>query len=111
MSIQSNTINITKKDKKSMNEDLQKWLTEEAKEELSKKIKTKLKDKKPKGMCRICGRKTAKAVCIKCGKSICNACFFHIVGLCEKCISKDTVEEWKTRKTDWERVLGVDWVE
>jgi len=111
MTTQSKTSLITKKEKKSMNEDLQKWLTEEAKEEISKKIKTKLKDKKPKGMCRICGKKTAKAVCIKCGKSVCNSCFFHIVGLCEKCISKETVEEWKTRKTDWERVLGVDWVE
>ena len=111
MVTQSNISRPTKKESKSMNEDLQKWLTEEASEDFTKKIKTKYTDKKPKGMCKICGRKTAKAVCIKCGKSVCNSCFFHILSLCEKCISKETVEEWKTRKTDWEKVLGVEWVE
>jgi hypothetical protein len=94
-----------------MNEDLKQWLTEEDKADLSKRINKQLKHKKPKGMCQICGIKTAKVVCLKCGKSVCNACYFNIVGLCEKCISKETVEEWKKRKTDWERVLGVDWVD
>ena len=107
----NNSNNIQKNDINSMNEDLQNWLTEEDKADLSKKIKTHLKDKKPHGMCQICGTKTAKAICIKCGKSVCLSHYFNLVGLCEKCISKETVEEWKNRKPDWERVLGVDWVD
>jgi hypothetical protein len=50
-------------------------------------------------------------VCIKCGKSVCNSCYFNLVGLCEKCLSKETVDEWKNKKPDWEKVLGVDWVD
>ena len=112
MNTQSTTSNNTKEDDiKPMNEDLQQWLTAEAPEELTKKIKKHLKDKKPHGMCQICGTKNAKAVCIKCGKSVCHSHYFNLVGLCEKCISKETVEEWKNRKTDWQRVLGVDWVD
>ena len=112
MNTQSSTSKNTKKDdKKSMNEDLQQWLNEDTRAELSRKIKTKLKDKKPHGMCQICGIKNAKAVCIKCGKSVCNSCYFNLVGLCEKCISKETVEGWKNRKPEWDRILGVDWVD
>ena len=62
-------------------------------------------------MCSICGVKTAKTVCIKCGKSICNSCYFHIVGLCQKCLSKETAEKWKSSKPDWEKILGVDWLD
>jgi len=103
--------NIEKLDTNSMNEDLKKWLTSEEKEDLSKKIKTQLKDKKPKGMCQICGIKNSKAVCIKCGKSVCHSCYFNLVGLCEKCLSKQTVTKWKNKKPDWEKVLGVEWVD
>ena len=88
MNKQSNKSNNAKKDEsKSMNEDLQRWLTEDDQANLSKKIKTHLKDKKPHGMCQICGTKTAKMVCIKCGKFVCNSCYFNLVGLCEKCLS------------------------
>jgi len=113
MNKQSNKSNNTQRedDIKSMNEDLQQWLTEEEQVDLSRKIKTHLKEKKPHGMCQICGTKTAKAVCIKCGKSVCNSCYFNLVGLCEKCLSKETVDEWKNKKPDWEKVLGVDWVD
>ena len=112
MNKQSNKSNNAKKDgSKSMNADLQRWLTEEDRANLSKKIKTHLKDKKPHGMCQICGTKTAKMVCIKCGKFVCNSCYFNLVGLCEKCLSKETVDEWKNKKPDWETVLGVDWVD
>ena len=106
-----NTKSIQKNDKNSMNEALKQWLNEEDREDLSKKIKTKLKDKKPHGMCQICGMKNAKAICIKCGRSVCHSHFFNIVGLCEKCVSKETVEEWKKNTTDWKRVLGVDWID
>ena len=112
MNKQSNKSNNDKKDEsKSMNEDLQRWLTEEDQANLSKKIKTHLKDKKLHGMCQICGTKAAKMVCIKCGKFVCNSCYFNLVGLCEKCLSKETVDEWKNKKPDWEKVLGVDWVD
>lgn len=95
----------------SMNEALKAWLTEEDQVELSKKIKTHLEHKKPHGRCQVCGKNAATVVCIKCGKSVCNSCYFHIVGLCEKCISKETVERWKKKKPHWETVLGVDWVD
>ena len=95
----------------SMNEDLKQWLNKEDQADLSKKIKKHLKDKKPHGMCQICGMKNAKAVCIKCGKSVCHSHYFNLVGLCEKCISKETVKDWKKIKPDWQRVLGVDWVD
>ena len=112
MNKQSNKSNNGKRDEsKSMNEDLQSWLTEEDQAILSKKIKTHLKDKKPRGMCQICGTKTAKMVCIKCGKSVCSSHYFNLVGLCEKCLSKETVDGWKNKKPDWEKVLGVDWVD
>ena len=104
--------NIDKKNEsKLMNDDLQKWLTEEDQANISKKIKTHIKDKKPQGMCQICGTKSAKMICIKCKKSVCKSCYFNLVGLCEKCLSKETVDEWKKKKPDWEKVLGVDWVD
>lgn len=96
---------------RSMNEDLKQWLTEKDKENLSKKIKTHKKSKKPHGMCQICGINTASEVCIKCGKSVCNSCYFNLIGLCEKCLTKETVEKWKNKRPDWEKVLGVDWVD
>jgi len=98
-------------DSQAMNEELRKWLSESDQAELSKKIKTRLKDKKPHGICQICGKNDAKVVCIKCGKSVCNSCYFHLVALCEKCLSKETVDEWKKKKPDWKEVLGVDWVD
>ena len=113
MSKKSKSINTQVKEvnTKSMNDELKQWLSEKDQAELSKKIKTHLKDKKPHGMCQVCGTNDAKVVCIKCGKSVCNSCYFHLVGLCEKCLSKETVEEWKNKKPDWEKVLGVDWVD
>lgn len=95
----------------SMNEDLKQWLTEEDKANLTKKIKTHKKLKKPSGICKICGANKASEVCMKCGKSVCNSCYFNIIALCEKCLDKDSVEKWKHRDPDWKKVLGVDWVD
>ena len=81
--------------KVSMNRDLQNWLTEEDNGKVSKKTKKQSSEKKPSGMCQICGMKTAKVVCLKCGKSVCNSHYFNLIGLCEKCLSKESVEEWK----------------
>jgi hypothetical protein len=100
-----------KNDTVEMNKALQEWLSEEDQRQIKEKIKTHMKDKKPQGMCQICGSNQAKAVCIKCGRSVCKSCYLHLIGLCENCLSKETAEEWKHRKPDWEHVLGVDWVD
>lgn len=96
-----------------MNKDLEEWVKEsEKKEGLPKEIERKASENKetPAGKCEICDAKNAKTYCIKCGKAVCSSCYFSLVGLCEKCVSKDTVEKWKNRQPDWEKILGVDWV-
>jgi hypothetical protein len=94
-----------------MNEDLKEWLSAEEQAMISKTMEEKLKDKKPHGKCSICRVHPAKAVCIKCGNSVCRSCYFTMVGLCQNCLSKTTVEKWKNKKTDWEKILDVDWVD
>jgi len=94
-----------------MNEDLKQWLSSEEQAVISKTMEEKLKDKKPHGKCSICRVHPAKAVCIKCGNSVCRSCYFTMVGLCQNCLSKNTVEKWKNKKTDWEKILDVDWVD
>jgi len=94
-----------------MNEDLKEWLSSEEQAMISKTMEEKLKDKKPHGKCSICRVNPAKAVCIKCGESVCRSCYFTMVGLCQNCLSKSTVEKWKNKKTDWEKILDVDWVD
>ena len=113
MAKKSNSTNARVKEPntRSMNEDLKQWLTEKDKENLSKKIKTHKKVKKPHGMCQVCGTKTASEVCIKCGRSVCSSCYFNLVGLCEKCLTKETAEKWKNKRPDWEKILGVDCVD
>jgi len=106
----SNISNDRKSKIFSTNEDLEKWLTEEDKKKISKKIKTHKNIKKPHGLCKICGKNKANEVCIKCNRSVCNSCYFNLIGLCEKCLTKETVEKWKNKRPDWEKVLGVDWV-
>jgi hypothetical protein len=94
-----------------MNKELQQWLSDNDKEQIAQKISTQKNKKKPTGMCQICGLKSATYVCLKCGRSVCHSCYFTLVGLCEKCLSKETVEQWKHKKPDWEKVLGVDWLD
>jgi len=94
-----------------MNEDLKEWLSSEEQAVITKTLEEKLKDKKPHGKCSICRVHPAKAVCIKCGNSVCRSCYFTMVGLCQNCLSKSTVEKWKNKKTDWEKILDVDWVD
>ena len=106
--------NLTKKHTDSMNEELKQWLLEaEQKGDLPDKIKEASEKGKSKRLskCSVCGEKTGKAVCIKCGKPVCTACYFHIVGLCKKCISKDVVDRWKEERPDWEKTLGVKWID
>jgi len=101
----------SKKSTVEMNEDLKEWLSSEEQAMISKTLEEKLKDKKPHGKCSICRVNQAKVVCIKCGESVCRSCYFTMVGLCQNCLSKNTVEKWKNKKTDWEKILDVDWVD
>jgi hypothetical protein len=94
-----------------MNEDLKQWVSTEEQANISRTLDAKLKDKKPKGKCSVCRVHQAKSVCIKCGNSVCTSCYFTMVGLCQDCLSKETIEKWKNKKTDWEKILNVDWVE
>jgi len=94
----------------SMNEELKQWLKETNKEI---KISGKTEDhskKKPSGMCQICGDKTAEAVCLKCGRSICKSCYFKIIQVCKKCVPKEVAGKWDGSRTDWEKKLEVKWV-
>lgn len=95
--------------KVSMNKELQEWINE-SKEEMKTVRAKKRKSKKPSGKCQICGEKTATTVCLKCGKSVCKACHFKIIGVCKKCIHPEIAGKWDGSKTDWEKELGVDWV-
>jgi hypothetical protein len=92
-----------------MNKELQEWINE-SKEEMKTVRDKKRKSKKPSGKCQICGEKTATTVCLKCGKSVCKACHFKIIGVCKKCIPPEIAGKWDGSKTDWEKELGVDWV-
>jgi hypothetical protein len=94
-----------------MNKDLKQWISEEEQADISGTLQTSEKDKKPKGKCTICRVHPAKAICIKCGDAICSSCFFTMVGLCQNCLSKETIEKWKNKKTDWKKILDVDWVD
>ena len=94
----------------SMNKELQEWINESKnKSNLPKNKKTSSKNK-PSGKCEICGEKTSKVVCIKCGRSVCKSCYFKIIGVCKKCIPKDIAGKWDGSDPDWENKLGVEWV-
>jgi len=97
-----------------MNDELLQWLQESKQASGSSKKPGKAAAKerqKPIGMCHICGQRQAKSLCIKCGKHVCTECYIHLVGLCKKCVSKDVAEKWKNIKPDWERSLGVEWID
>ena len=96
--------------KVTMNKELQEWINE-SKEEMRTIRAKNSKLKKPSGKCQICGEKTATTVCLKCGKSVCKACHFKIIGVCKKCIPPEIAGKWDGSKIDWERELGVDWVD
>jgi len=103
-----------KEDDTSMNEELQDWLKETRDEikEITRVEKTSKKDeKKPTVTCQICGENKAKSVCLKCDRSVCPSCYFNILGICKKCVPEEYVEKWEKRKPDWEKILGVEWVD
>jgi len=94
----------------SMNEELRKWL-QDSKDELKISKEEKAKSKKPSGKCQVCGQKNATASCLKCGRSVCKSCYFKIIGICKKCIPKEIASRWDGSNPDWEKQLGVEWVD
>lgn len=94
-----------------MNDALKQWISKEDQGKIAARIDTALKNQPPTGKCHVCDTNEATAICIKCGKPTCPSCYFTIVGLCQNCLSKETVERWKNKKTDWKSILGVDWVD
>ena len=102
------------KETESMNEELKQWIKEAEQDiGLPEKIEDSLEKeiKKPEGKCEVCGEKNARSICIKCGKSVCASCYFKLIGVCKKCIPKDVVDKWEAKHPDWEKVLGVEWVD
>jgi hypothetical protein len=97
-------------DKVKMNKELKKWIQESKKEIENKKLIEK-DIKKPEGRCQICGEKKAMTVCLKCGRSICKSCYFKIVGICKKCIPSHISNKWNGSKPDWEKQLGIEWID
>ena len=97
-------------DNPSMNKELEDWIRESRDKVETKKKSKKKKSTTPKGNCEICGEKTSKVVCIKCGRSVCKSCYFKIIGVCKKCIPKEVAGKWDGSNPDWEKELGVEWV-
>jgi hypothetical protein len=95
----------------SMNKELYQWIRETKKDiKESKKDKEEF-NKKPSGPCSICGDKPAKTICLKCGDAVCLSCHFKIIGVCKKCVPKETAEKWEGKPPDWEKILGVEWLD
>lgn len=101
---------MSKNDKVSMNEELLKWI-QESKDEIKVTKGKKSKSKKPSGKCQICGEKTAEFVCLKCARSVCKSCYFKIIGICKKCVPPEIAGKWDGSHPDWEKELGVEWVD
>ena len=95
----------------SMNDELRDWLEETKKEIKHSQKAQEIAEKKPSGLCEICEEKDAKFFCLKCGRSICLSCHFKIIGVCKKCVPKETAEKWEGKPPDWEKILGVEWVD
>ena len=93
-----------------INKDLQKWMNETKKNIKNKKAK-KVENSKDLGTCQVCGVKNAEYVCLKCNRSVCISCYFKIIGICKMCVPKDIASKWDGSSPDWEKKLGIEWVE
>lgn len=101
---------VANTEKKDMNKELKEWI-QETHANVKQKANDQSTNQKPKGFCSICAENKAKYVCQRCKKSVCSSCYFQLVGLCKNCVEKETAEKWKGKRPDWEKVLGVKWVE
>lgn len=93
-----------------MNEELKEWI-KETHANVKEKEHDQSSKQQPMGFCEICGENKAKYVCQRCKKNVCSSCYFQLVGLCKDCVEKETADKWKGKKPDWEKLLGVKWVE
>ncbi|HHH79349.1 MAG TPA: hypothetical protein ENL13_00415 [Thermoplasmatales archaeon] len=94
-----------------MNRELELWIKETEEKKLKKAIKESKKAEEITGKCEICKERDAKFVCIKCHRKVCASCYFSILGLCTECVSKEVVEKWKQENPDWEKKLGIEWID
>ncbi len=95
-------------DESTMNEELKKWLKETRRDYQEQ---NKISSRKPTGLCSICGERKAEIFCIKCGRPVCSSCSFSLIGVCKECVPKEIAEKWEGKRPDWEKLLGVEWVE
>ncbi len=94
----------------SMNKELLEWIEETKQTLKSDNEATTQNEKKLIGTCSICNEKQAKFICLKCGRSVCPSCYYKIIGICKKCVPKETAEKWDGKHPNWGKELGVDWV-
>lgn len=101
---------VTRIESEDMNEELKEWI-KETHAKVKQKEKAQSTELKPTGYCAICGENIAKYVCQRCKKSVCSSDYFQLVGLCKHCVEKETADKWKGKTPDWEKLLGVKWVD
>ena len=95
-----------------MNLELREWIDEQREKIKEIKKEEKFEDgKKPSGNCEISGDKSAEVLCIKCGKNVCKGCYFKLIHICKKCVPPEIAGKWDGSRTDWEKELGVEWVD
>ena len=95
-----------------MNKELLDWVHQQRQEmQHITQESLKQKERQPQGLCEICEKKQAKLTCLKCGRSVCSSCSFNILRICKKCVPKDIAERWEGTNPDWEKILGVEWVD
>ena len=97
--------------KEQMNKDLERWVKETHTDAVKTPKAKHIDPREPRGMCSICGDHEAKFICLKCNNQVCPSCYFKIIGICKNCIPKDTAKKWEGTQPDWEKVLGVQWVD
>jgi hypothetical protein len=98
----------------SMNKELREWIEHEQMHMPYLSTSQKTQDqtgRKPEGLCSVCGDNKASSICLKCGDSVCSSCYFKIIRVCKRCVPKDIAERWDGTHPDWEKVLGVEWVD
>jgi len=58
-------------------------------------IEKESKEEEIDGMCEICGIREAKHVCIKCGRKVCSADFWTMLGICKLCLPEAEMKKWR----------------